>query len=356
MEYLGLRDVLVQVPGLADPEGGLHGYPGWLPLVLAFPEIPEFVCARKGKLWWSAARSRPGRQLPGDLLVRFASLKRPEQVEKFAEQYGPMGLCRHGYLRTQGSLWAVRLALGGKKHKAPEDGWYWSCCPVPFLVRSPRGWLVGEDIGSWLDHARWLEEVVRQWARWRLAGRDPDTSEVTRGPRPEHVPLGVVASVRLPTRVCVLPGVWDQPGVRALFLAAWKWAWPAFLTLTGLTMSADHVYVSPQLLQLAADDMLQLSFPDRALVGTLGLSKLLREHGLHGLEVGFWPALAVQLVSLVSGYRPVRLVPCSYCGALYTPRRLPRDGEPSYCPQCRDSGVPSTLRSRRHRARKRVPP
>lgn len=351
--------------------------------------VPELVGVQENWVLWEVEKFVPRRA--SRMLDRFVRIRTEKDVLRVAKQWGPLGLCRHGYTRYGVGAWLFELASSGEVN-IPEDedtvgGWWWACCPVPLVRREGRRLLVGEPVEAWIWHAEWLSALVECYGYvecgWSV--KHGLWKRVISGPLPLRGPVQAVAT---PTELglsagverAVLAGTEKEVEVRVvqpLRGATWwqhefrgvppgrygRYFPPPFRWLKPPPRNAPREERLRYTVDLWSQPVLEWEraaeacvrdldgFPEhRAMVGVVGLTAWAARHKLGGLVYRSGPVLARELVDLVRSRVPT--TSCSYCGRLYVPRRTV-PGQAHYCQACREKGVPELVRARRYRARLR---
>ncbi len=242
-------------------------------------------------------------------LDRFARLRTPENVLRFARRYGVLELCEHGLPATHNprflsvpliglvqaqSLW-VPVEVGAKQ----EPG---------FLMeeRGNRPWC--EALGS---------EGIETWLFWsRQAASILNVADALA----RHVPTQLadweaVVTEEFERRPLLLEALMARPWIARLYLEGAVNRW---LHLANVRLSVSWPI---------PDDRPSLE-----------------------LEATVFGILGVQLLTAVTGAQALNV--CDGCSRTYIRQgRRPQTGRANFCPDCRLSKVPERLRQRRKRAK-----
>lgn len=302
--------------------------------------------------WFDEGVAADGSQspigLPG-VLEAFVRIRDEADAARLAADYGPLGVCIHGYFRSRHVYWPpfsehmALTALDKADMAVIEDAvrrdrpWLRTrelladalCCQFPRSAdeeklqeaRRRGGEIpadlrkaIAEPVAAWLWHARRLRAVLEAVGYLRLG---------------EAIPLGTWYRALglppdLPDSLHVhRPSCFGRPIVVLLE------------TLSPYFFAADF--------SLAASYDLERDEPC--------FSVLDRSCWPWG---GFLGQMALQLVSALAG-RTHEILVCQGpgCGRPYAARRRPKPGERHYCPRCREEGAPERERAKRYRDRKR---
>lgn len=262
--------------------------------------VPSFVEIEDNRLYWAYNAKKEKRVCP-DLLEKFINLSGAplEQIRDFAKRWGVLEICEHGYPSSHNSQTWPRA---------------WRTSPVcsPLEMSAKKLKALGGDffLAGWDPIDRWRYFAQQARSILNLAAALYQNKKGSLGDWEilfEEYREGWGDSNR--------PWESKSPKIPRLFLA------------------------------YALNDWLQLG-------GVRPAAFLMDGTGLR-LELGgpnLFSFLGVQLVLAVS--RTDQMAFCSNCGKPYlAPGRRPAINRRSYCPACRDSGVPQRDAARDYRSR-----
>jgi hypothetical protein len=242
-------------------------------------------------------------------LARFARLRTGEDVLRFAQRYGVLGLCQHGMPETHNprplSVPLLGLIQSPSLWKPVEVG----------TEREPS--FVIEDRGErpWCEAIRC--EPVEVWLFWsRMSSAMLNVAASLRRNVPtKQADWEVIITEETDERSLLIDSILARPWIARIYLqeAVNRWL---HLGNVRLSMSWSINSENPSL-EIEAE--------------TFGL-------------------LGVQLLTAVTGAQSLSL--CDGCDRPYVREgRRPQTGRANYCPDCRKSKVPERERQRRRRAR-----
>jgi hypothetical protein len=280
---------------------------------------PAHVTMSGGRIYYQLLHG-PEERVPDGVLTAFCALADAPaaDVVAFANTYGVLGLCRHGFPATHSPRCAYRV---GQAWYAEFRREHVVRAPIPDRLKR------SESMRDWRIWARRFYTVADQISRLRTGAPV--------GPL-ESALFGADAERRID------PADWedDRPG----------WRWYCLSDLMNLWL--DLAGLVPHLTARGPDG----EFPE----GSDDPEFFVYLAGPLFPAVSIFGALVLQLLSLFTGGRQYT---CSGCGRLYTPRKTPKPYPVRhYCDTCRASGKPmqnaraeyrKRQRDRRARARKR---
>lgn len=257
-----------------------------------FPEepVPEVWLSGKDYLCWRPGGTKRAPSLDR-MLYEFMSLAGSDSVLRFAQKYGPLGLCKHGM-----------PAMAHKRNRV--------LCP-PYYQKTRAGLHIRERVSDILVWA------ARADALYRIAVKTQNGEPIS-GAEWQRAGLGGHRQVSLATgEFSELP--LPSGGIEAKRL------------LSGI-VNIWLRYGDPRpYLLLDASGRLELKFRS----GDQSIGGFPSELDTAAAQIGSNPNLAVlsmQLATAVAG--GAGLTTCSACGTLYSPKRTPVPGRRHFCTQC----------------------
>ena len=279
-------------------------------LPLTRSRLPAQVRLDGDRLVWTPP-SREAEREPAvseGLLLAFLKIRDADGVLRFAQRYGVLAICEHGWPASHRPIpyphpYALQRGAEGILYYLPENnvtGFTQEYEPVSWCVP------LGSDGGQpWEPVARWLHFVGQASTILNLAA-------VLNGSRP-----------------------------RRAGQAAWE---GLFDVRVAQRCAGQPVEEQRRLLAACVEEWLALGRPILRLSWSERMPQISIAAGTFGL-------LASQLAAAVMGRS--RMAWCSECGNPYSPERKPQTGRRNYCPDCREAGEPERIRAREYWRKKR---
>jgi hypothetical protein len=310
--------------------GDLTDIKGWLyrPLAGSAVLVPSSVELKEEGLQWRVSfplTVSNYRQTGNGLLEDFIKLidASKEQIRAYAERWGVLQICKHGYSRSHNSATWPRswLHLSRWARYVPES---W-CQPLRFQcginqcgkktpANKPLLPLYGEKGCLSMD---FYEEGWEPIERWRYFSSQA------------RAILKIAANVN--QDLVAMPDDWEL-------------VYQAYKNELDPRLDRQNIDDNRRLISFALNDWLQLGDVRPQFVWKDEMPKL---------EIGgptLFSHLAVQLTLVAS--RTQAIVFCSHCGNQYRPSKRPNRNRRNFCDKCVEKKVPVALASHDYRKRK----
>jgi hypothetical protein len=295
-----------------------------IPIALRVP-ISVSLAGRDGEeadeLWWTLpahegvpggarqqrSKRRAARVPTERLLDKFCELAGApvERIERFAEQWGPLELCRHGLPHTHRSARSAWPPIASGRFRLGEVG----CVPDGFAVKESDGSESGrEPIERW----RWFSRQVGSLRRI--------SSKLHQG-----------ENARREDWIEILASLTPQPEL-------------AFKDIKGSRVSQWRVVV--RLLEL------WLEWGDVRPRITMASHVAGAERPIKGITLAGETLFAAIAIYLLAAITKGSFATCSECGDSFVPKRRPTAGNASYCPRP-GCGRDAAVRKAQERLRER---